>query len=173
MRRLVHSAVAEYADLVPNGVPPEICARLGSWTERGLRHLHLPSLDATCGAEQRHLAGPRAVVFDELFYLQLGMALRRRQMVKETALDCAGPLVRHLHEVCRSASLMPKSAYWIDLSRHGCPHPMNRLCRGTSAQANDLAFFAALPRSTAAIRSHSWRRPSSGRATLSYPAPVG
>src|SRR5437016_1842812 len=101
MRRLVHSAVAEYADLVPNGVPPEICARLGLMDlSAALRHLHLPSLDADLVAlnnatSQAH----RAVVFDELFYLQLGMALRRRQMVKEDGLSIVpGPLVRHLHE---------------------------------------------------------------------------
>src|SRR5262249_56770066 len=84
MRRLVHGAVTEYVDLVPNSVPPEINARLGLMDlSAALRHLHMPPLDADLMALNA-AASPahRAVVFDELFYLQLGMALRRRNMVK-------------------------------------------------------------------------------------------
>ena len=47
MRRLVHGAVAEYVDLIPNSVPPEITARLGLMDlSAALRHLHFPPLDA-------------------------------------------------------------------------------------------------------------------------------
>jgi ATP-dependent DNA helicase RecG len=102
MRRLVHGTVAECVDLVPNGVPVEIRERLGLMDlSAALRYLHMPSLDADV-AELNSSASlaHRTVVFDELFYLQLGMALRRRNMVKEDGLSIVpGPLVKRMHEI--------------------------------------------------------------------------
>src|SRR5581483_199343 len=102
MRRLVHGAVNEYVQLVPNGVPPEISERLHLMDlSAALRYLHQPPVDADVMALNNAASrAHRTVVFDELFYLQLGMALRRRNMVKEDGLSIVpGPLVRQMHEI--------------------------------------------------------------------------
>ena len=57
MRRIVHGAVLEYVDLVPNGVPEEISERLGLMDlSAALRSLHLPRWRECCCAQCR-LAG--------------------------------------------------------------------------------------------------------------------
>src|SRR5713101_5412987 len=147
MRRLVHGAVAEYVDLVPNGVPPEINARLGLMDlSAALRHLHLPPLDADLAA-LNNAASPahRAVVFDELFYLQLGMALRRQNMVREDGLSIVpGPLVRRLYEVLpfRLTSAQERVLETI-LRDMAAPHPMNRLVQGDVGSGKTIVAFCA------------------------------
>src|SRR5439155_17862988 len=79
MRRIAHAAVEELAARVPSALPPAVAARqrvidLG----RALQYLHVPPPEADLAA----LAGARSLahrslIFDELFYLQLGLALRR------------------------------------------------------------------------------------------------
>jgi ATP-dependent DNA helicase RecG len=147
MRRLVHGAVAEYVALVPNGVPPETCARLGLMDlGAALSYLHLPPLDADLAAlnnatSQAH----RTVVFDELFYLQLGMALRRRNMVKEDGLSIVpGPLVRRLHEVL-PFRLTRAQERVLDTIFHdmAAPHPMNRLVQGDVGSGKTIVAFCA------------------------------
>ena len=149
MRRLVHGAVNEYVELVPNGVPAEISARLGLMDlGAALRYLHLPPLDAEVAA-LNNAASPahRAVVFDELFYLQLGMALRRRNMVKEDGLSIVpGPLVRRLHEVLPFRLTNAQERVLDTIFRDmAAPHPMNRLVQGDVGSGKTIvAFYAAL-----------------------------
>src|SRR5207249_1634967 len=79
MQRIAQAAVEEFAERVPSALPPAVAARqrvidLG----RALRHVHTPAAEADLQAlgEARSLAH-RSLIFDELFFLQLGLALRR------------------------------------------------------------------------------------------------
>jgi ATP-dependent DNA helicase RecG len=147
MRRLVHAAVEEYVDLVPSTIPGDITARLDLLDlNAALRYLHTPPLDADVAA-LNSAASPahRAVVFDELFYLQLGMALRRRNMVKEDGLSIVpGPLVRRLHEVL-PFRLTNAQDRVLDTIFHdmAAPHPMNRLVQGDVGSGKTIVAFCA------------------------------
>ncbi len=74
LRTLVHAAVRGYAEFIPDTVPAGVRARLGlvpaatAW-----RGVHLPSSAAEL--EQAR----RAVVFEEIFHLQVGLLIRRRE----------------------------------------------------------------------------------------------
>jgi len=147
MRRLVHGAVSAYVDFVPNGVPPEISTRLGLMDlSAALRHLHLPPLDTDLTA-MNNASSPahRAVVFDELFYLQLGMSLRRRNMVKEDGLSIVpGPLVKCIHEILpfrlTNAQQRVLDVIFRDMA---APHPMNRLVQGDVGSGKTIVAFCA------------------------------
>lgn len=147
MRRLVHGAVSAYVDLVPNGVPQEISARLGLMDlSAALRYLHLPPLDMDLAA-LNNASSPahRAVVFDELFYLQLGMSLRRRNMVKEDGLSIVpGPLVKRIHEIIpfrlTDAQQRVLDVIFRDMA---APHPMNRLVQGDVGSGKTIVAFCA------------------------------
>ncbi len=147
MRRLVHAAVAEYVDLVPSTIPSDITARLDLMDlSAALRYLHTPPLEADVAA-LNNAASPahRTVVFDELFYLQLGMALRRRNMVKEDGLSIVpGPLVRRLHEVL-PFRLTNAQERVLDTIFHdmAAPHPMNRLVQGDVGSGKTIVAFCA------------------------------
>lgn len=147
MRRLVHGAVNEYVNLVPNGVPSEISERLDLMDlSTALRHLHLPPLDADVTAlNDAASSAHRAVVFDELFYLQLGMSIRRRNMVKEDGLSIVpGPLVRQLHDVL-PFRLTGAQERVLDTIFHdmAAPHPMNRLVQGDVGSGKTIVAFCA------------------------------
>lgn len=147
MRRLVHGAVADYVALVANGVPTEISERLGLMELRdALRYLHMPPLDADVAALNA-AASPahKTVVFDELFYLQLGMALRRRRLVKEEGLSLVpGPLVKRLYEVLPFRLTNAQERVLEDIFRDmAAPHPMNRLVQGDVGSGKTIVAFCA------------------------------
>jgi ATP-dependent DNA helicase RecG len=150
MRRIVHAAVAEFADRVPSALPPPVAARqrvvdLG----RALRHVHLPPPEANVEglAAGRSLAH-RSLVFDELFFLQLGLALRRSAAgeMPGTAFPPSVRLVRELRGRLpfRLTGAQERAAAEIadDLAR---PHPMRRLLQGDVGSGKTLvALLAAL-----------------------------
>ena len=147
MRRLVHGAVDAYAELVPKGVPPEIRARLGlmDLTE-AIRYLHRPPVDADLKPlNEVSSEAHRALVFDELFYLQLGMALRRRNVVKEDGLSIVpGMLATRLREVLPFRLTNAQERVLETIFRDmAAPHPMNRLVQGDVGSGKTMVAFSA------------------------------
>ena len=147
MRRLVHGAVETYADLVPTSIPPECSARLDLMDlSAALRYLHLPPADADLKPLNEVTSeAHRAVVFDELFYLQLGMALRRRSMVKEDGLSIVpGMLSTRLREVL-PFRLTGAQERVLEAIQHdmAAPHPMNRLVQGDVGSGKTIVALSA------------------------------
>jgi ATP-dependent DNA helicase RecG len=150
MRRIVESAVEDYADRVPAGIPPAVAARQQLLDPaRALRYVHappptadVPTLDR--GASTAH----RALVFDELFFLQLGLALRRSATVAETG--TAFPASRRLVPALRKAlpfrpTGAQERAFTEIAADLGAPHPMRRLLQGDVGSGKTLvALMAAL-----------------------------
>jgi ATP-dependent DNA helicase RecG len=150
IRRIVQQAVRDYADLVPSVLPERIGrdARLLD-AAAALRALHLPDPQADIDRLNRY-ASPahRALVFDELFFLQLGMGLRRRQTAVESGLALArtGALTDRLAAVLpftlTGAQHRVIEQICADLAR---PHPMHRLVQGDVGSGKTIvALFAAL-----------------------------
>jgi len=114
-----------------------------------LRALHLPDPDADIDRLNR-FASPahRALVFDELFFLQLGMGLRRRQSLQESGytLPRRGTLTDRLMAILpfalTGAQRRVVEQITADLAR---PHPMHRLLQGDVGSGKTVvALFAAL-----------------------------
>ena len=147
MRRLVHGAVETYADLVPTSIPPECSARLDLMDlSAALRYLHLPPADADLKPLNEVTSeAHRAVVFDELFYLQLGMALRRRSMVKEDGLSIVpGMLSTRLREVLPFRLTGAQERVLETIQRDmAAPHPMNRLVQGDVGSGKTMVALSA------------------------------
>ncbi len=147
MRRLVHGAVETYADLVPTSIPPECSARLDLMDlSAALRYLHLPPADADLKPLNEVTSeAHRAVVFDELFYLQLGMALRRRSMVKEDGLSIVpGMLSTRLREVLPFRLTGAQERVLEAIQRDmAAPHPMNRLVQGDVGSGKTIVALSA------------------------------
>ncbi len=150
MRKIVQQAVRDYADLVPAVLPATVHAgaRVAD-PPAALRALHAPDADADVDALNRGAApAHRALVFDELFFLQLGMGVRRRQSVAESGVAMArtGALTDRL------AALLPfaltgaqrrvLAEIYADMAR---AHPMHRLVQGDVGSGKTIvALFAAL-----------------------------
>ncbi|HEY1269963.1 MAG TPA: OB-fold nucleic acid binding domain-containing protein, partial [Candidatus Binatia bacterium] len=80
MRKWIAEAVETYAAHVPAFLPPAVMKKSGLLDARAaLKRLHLPGKsDDVDALNQCASAAHRSVVFDEFFYLQLGLALRRQ-----------------------------------------------------------------------------------------------
>jgi ATP-dependent DNA helicase RecG len=150
MRRIVQGVVGDWGPRVPS-VLPEAVAQQQRITEVGeaLGQVHRPARDADVGCLNRFASpGHRSIVFDELFYLQLGLALKRRSIALETgrSLPCHGQLTKRLVAelpfVLTAAQRRVVDEIYSDLR---APHPMHRLVQGDVGSGKTVvALFAAL-----------------------------
>jgi ATP-dependent DNA helicase RecG len=149
LRRAIASAVERYADLVPGHLPADLVAKLGL-PEPGeaLRELHAPALDVDA-ADLAAGATParQRLVLEELYLLELGLALRRAQRAAEP-----GTPIARGQRTAIAASALPFALtgaqrraldeILADLSR---AHPMNRLLEGdVGCGKTVVAYLAAV-----------------------------
>jgi len=150
MRRIVQSAVEAFADRVPAALPAEI-ARRQRLVEpaRALRHVHEPpgEADVRALAAAASLAH-RSLVFDELFFLQLGLAMRRAAAGQEagTGFAPAGALVARLRAGLPFRPTGAQERAFAEIAADlAAPHPMRRLLQGDVGSGKTLvALMAAL-----------------------------
>jgi len=150
LRRTVQTAVAEYADLVPSHLPAGL-ARERALPEAAaaLHAIHRPSADADPAAlEARRTPAHERLVLEELYLLELGLALRRERRLEEPGVaiqvDARLASVAEAALPFRLTRAQERVLGEIraDLAR---PHPMNRLLQGDVGSGKTVvAFLAAL-----------------------------
>ena len=150
MRKVVHAAVDEAVGLVPSVVPEHITRRRGLMAPAAaLRLVHQPSpaadverLSAFCSEAHRSL------VFDELFFLALGMLLRRSSVAAEPGLSFRPKGVLEQRFRKRLPFLLTGAQERVSkvvASDMAAPHPMHRLVQGDVGTGKTvLAALAAL-----------------------------
>ncbi len=150
MRKVVHQALAQAAAQAPSVLPAELATELGIVDlQQALLGVHRPDPDVDAD-ELAELRSPahRSLVFDELFYLQLGLALRRRESEREPglAMPADGPLIaalqRRLPFGLTGAQQRVIAEIAADMAR---AHPMHRLVQGDVGSGKTvIALHAAL-----------------------------
>jgi ATP-dependent DNA helicase RecG len=150
MRRIVQGALGLAGDRVPAAIPLDVARRQRLVPpSRALRHVHSPpaTADLAALASATSLAH-RSLIFDELFFLQLGLALRRNATVEEpgTAFPDPGRLTGALRAALPFALTAAQERaigeIAADVAR---PHPMRRLLQGDVGSGKTLvALLAAL-----------------------------
>ncbi len=80
MRRWIAQILSEYCAYLPNPLPKEVADRHGLMAvPAALAQLHAPPLDIDVDAFNRFSSpAHRTIIFEELFYLQLGLGQRKR-----------------------------------------------------------------------------------------------
>jgi ATP-dependent DNA helicase RecG len=148
MRRIVASAVDDYAARVPAGLPAAVAARQRLLDPpRALRYVHRPPPTADLVTLDRgDSLAHRSLVFDELFFLQLGLALRRSATAAEpgTAYPRSTRLVPALLEALpfRPTAAQERAIAEIEADL-AAPHPMRRLLQGDVGSGKTLVALAA------------------------------
>ncbi len=141
IRKIARAVVEGFAPDAPGGVPPEVAERCEAMAlSDAFRGAHLPE------NANAYRAARRSLVFDELFLLELGLALKRRNVKKEggIAFSTDGALERGLR------SLLPfsltraqeRAADEIKKDMAG-PHPMNRLIQGDVGSGKTVVSLIA------------------------------
>ncbi|MFQ5416347.1 MAG: ATP-dependent DNA helicase RecG [Myxococcota bacterium] len=150
LRRLLERAVGEYADLVMGHLPADLVRERGLPSpSEALRHLHCPDPDVDLAALGTADSPARSrLILEELYLLELGLALRRASRRHENAVPVPGDV-----SAVRSALLrLPfqltgaQQRAWgeiaDDLSR---AHPMSRLLEGDVGSGKTVvAYLAAI-----------------------------
>ena len=110
--------------------------------QKAIAHIHFPP-DATALAEARH-----RLVFDEFFYLQLGLLKRRKMQQKEqtsAAIVPTGELITQFYEVLpfqmTGAQQRVINDILTDLQK---PAPMNRLVQGDVGSGKTVVAVVAI-----------------------------
>jgi ATP-dependent DNA helicase RecG len=150
MRKLVQQAVQDFADLMPSALPPQVTepARLLDLAA-ALRAVHLPQADADVDELNAFRSeAHRSLVFDELFFLQLGLSMRRRETKRESGISMRGPgqLTNRLRAQLPFALTGAQERVLAEIQRDmAMPHPMNRLVQGDVGSGKTMvALMAAL-----------------------------
>ncbi|MGH2692507.1 MAG: ATP-dependent DNA helicase RecG, partial [Actinomycetota bacterium] len=128
IRRLVFDALSEIGS-VPDPLPADIRERYElPELEGAIRHVHFPDDDRDQHAARRRLK------FDELFFLELGVAMRKHRVEAETegvahdlSGDLAGRFVAALPYELTGAQRRAMDELSGDMAS---PRPMNRLLQG-------------------------------------------
>src|SRR5207249_2005170 len=129
VRRDVQAAVTDFAERVPSALPPAVAARQRVIElPRALRHVHAPRPEAALEelAAARSLAH-RSLIFDELFFLQLGLALRRQAAGEEpgTAFPPSTALAPAFRAQLPFALTTAQERAFVEIATDlGAPHPM-------------------------------------------------
>ena len=148
LRGLIERAVADYADLAPGHLPAELVREHGlPEIGEALRIVHAPPFEAGL-AEYEAFASPahRRLVLEELYLLELGLALRHGESARlpGVPLDVSparvGGVASRLPFQLTAAQLRVWEEIRVDLAR---PHPMNRLVQGDVGSGKTVVAFLA------------------------------
>lgn len=150
MRNIVQQTVRDFSDRLPSVLPESVVQAAGVTDLRSaMEMLHSPARDADVDAlNDLRSAAHRSLVFDELFFLQLGMALRRQSVEREPGLALAeqGTLTGRLRaalpfKLTRAQERVLREIA-ADMAR---PQPLHRLVQGDVGSGKTIvALYAAL-----------------------------
>lgn len=151
LRGIMREVVEQAGDLVKSPIPEEVCARCHLIPlAEAIREVHFPEryLDIERLNAQTSVAHQR-LAFEEFFFIELGMALRRRGITQAQGISFQ---VENTPTVARLISRLPFPLTQAqrrvieeikgDMAR---PHPMNRLLQGDVGSGKTaVALIASL-----------------------------
>ena len=149
LRRFLYAALAQVAAQVPDPLPAQIRGRLG-FPARGeaLTYVHFPPREANIeDLNTFRTPAHQRLIFDEFFFYQLGVTLRRREHQQETGIAFRVREDRVRDALKRILPFKPTVAQKRvlaeiagDLER---PIPMQRLLEGDVGSGKTLVAFEA------------------------------
>jgi ATP-dependent DNA helicase RecG len=151
IRALAHGIARDNSPAVSDPVPPQILRRLGLFPlSEALLRLHNPTEDDDLTALDAHQSqAHRRLAFDELFFLHLGLALRRQGVKKSPGISFRVDAAR----MSKARALLPfrltgaQERALDEIARDMArPEPMHRLLQGDvgSGKTAVAAMAAAL-----------------------------
>ncbi len=147
-RRTIAAAVKSYADLVPSHLPPALARQLPE-TPAALRWIHEPDGELELPAlRERRTPAHERLVLEELYLLEVGLALRRAKRAAESgiAIDVARRRIDAAEAALPFRLTSAQSRAWAEIRADlGRPHPMSRLLQGDVGSGKTaVAFLAAI-----------------------------
>ncbi len=149
LRRILMHAVEDYARYVPGPIPRDICERQGLIDIiEAVRTVHFPGQEEELHPlnDMRSPAHKR-LIFDELFYFELAMALKHKGHILEEGIafqtrgELSGRFLSILPFALTGAQQRVVEEIRTDMAR---PSPMHRLLQGDVGSGKTVVSMAAM-----------------------------
>jgi len=149
IRRILWKVVRDFAHLVQSPIPGEICRKRNLMEIReALRQVHFPGNDQQIDLYQEMRSDAhRRLIYDEFFFFQLGMALRKRGGVLERGISFLtdGERVQKFYRLLPFALTAAQRRVITEIERDmASPRSMNRLLQGDVGSGKTAVSMAAL-----------------------------
>ncbi len=149
LRRVMHGVLSELGDRVPETLPAKMLERLGlPGRARALNEVHFPP----AGTPMSMLTSARApaqqrLIFEELFFLELGLELKRRKAREQTGIpfvtdDAVRKALRNVLPFHPTAAQKKSLVEIVDDMRK--PAPMRRLLQGDVGSGKTIVAVQAM-----------------------------
>jgi ATP-dependent DNA helicase RecG len=150
LRRLIASALDEYADLVPGHLPDFVAAERGLMdAAEALRIVHAPPPESDVERLRKRVSpAHERLVLEELYVLEVGLALRRASVSAQpgNAIPVDGPRAAAAPDSLPFKLTGAQARAWAEIRGDlGRPHPMHRLLQGDVGSGKTaVAFLGAV-----------------------------
>jgi ATP-dependent DNA helicase RecG len=149
MRKVAAQALEQYKIFLPSGLPAAVASRmqLASIPE-ALSELHQPSLDTNVAAlNDASSPAHRSVIFEELFYMQLGLGLRKYSRIQRRAQTIGladGRLVKRMRELLPFQLTGAQQRVFGEIAADMAgAQPMQRLVQGDVGSGKTMVAWLA------------------------------
>ncbi len=148
MRKLMKNILDGYADELSSPIPDEILERqdLIGFSE-AFRRVHFPpDGESVETLNLQRSDGHRRIIFDEFFFLELGMALKKRGTALETGTSFGtdGTLAKRLLDLLSFKLTRAQERVLSEIREDMVkPHPMNRLIQGDVGSGKTIVALLA------------------------------
>ncbi|MCD6353855.1 MAG: ATP-dependent DNA helicase RecG [Proteobacteria bacterium] len=148
LRRIMKNVVDASLQIVPDGIPRDICRKRNLVDiSSALQKVHFPENEddidlLVSGKSPYH----RRIIFDEFFFLELGLALRKRGVVFEKGISFKtnnGFYEKFDNLIPFSLTSAQKRVIDEIKDDMAKPHPMHRLIQGDVGSGKTIVAFAA------------------------------
>ncbi len=148
LRRLLKSIVDGYSDELTSPIPEEIVERqdLIDFSEAFKRVHFPPDGESIEKLNLQRSDGHRRIIFDEFFFLELGLALKKRGVALETGISfkTGGTLSQKLlNQLSFQLTRAQERALAEIVEDMEKPHPMNRLIQGDVGSGKTIVALLA------------------------------
>jgi ATP-dependent DNA helicase RecG len=147
-RRIIHGALENLAAQIPDGLPPALCRRLDLLDRRtAFQQTHFPP-EGEAFAALQNFSTPahRRLIFEELFFLEVGLELKRRRMRSRPGISFA--LTESVRQALKKTLPFHPTAAQKRVLREIAqdmqhPSPMRRLLQGDVGSGKTIVALQA------------------------------
>jgi ATP-dependent DNA helicase RecG len=148
LRKLLKTILDGYASELSSPIPEEIVERQDLIDfQEAFRRVHFPvEGESIEGLNNQRSDGHRRIIFDEFFFMELGLALKRKGMTLESGISFQtdGTLVGRLLDLLSFQLTRAQDRVWAEIKEDlRRPHPMNRLIQGDVGSGKTVVALLA------------------------------
>ena len=149
LRRIMWHVVRDYAPLLESHIPEEICRKYRLMEIReAVRQVHFPDVDQEIDAYQEGRSDAhKSLIYDEFFFFQLGMALRKKGdfLEKGIVFKSGGEMLKRFYKALPFALTQAQQRVISEIQQDMTSvRRMNRLLQGDVGSGKTIVSMAAM-----------------------------